>query len=179
MVKKYNHFNRKKTQDSTEESISKTSQKKLAHSLQDLAKELSELPKSKLSKIHLPVALTDAITESKRITSHIARKRHFQYMGKQLLKTDYQAIITEMEQFQQLDAAFHVRDMIINNWITQLMTGQQDLINSLYAQYDHSEIQPVKQLIRKCIRKPDDSTSRKKLFQALRKLDQIKLLQNP
>ncbi|MCF6301208.1 MAG: DUF615 domain-containing protein [Proteobacteria bacterium] len=179
MVKKYNHFNRNKTQDSTEEVISKTSQKKLAHSLQDLAKELSKLPKSKLAKINLPLVLSDAITESKKITSHIARKRHFQYMGKQLLKTDYQTIIAEMDQFQQLDAAFHVRDMIINNWITQLIAGNQNLIDSLYTQYDHNEIQPVKQLIRKCIKKPDDSASRKKLFQALRKLDQIKLLQNP
>lgn len=161
------------------EYVSKTELKKFAHSLQDLAKELVEMPKGKRNKLSLHDSLIAAIEESKRITSHIARKRHFQYMGKLLLKSDYEKIQAEIDQMEQQNANFAVRDQVINLWIDQLLTDANPLLNALYQQHEHSEVGTIRQLTRNLSKKPDNPAARKKLFQALRQLDLQTELPNP
>lgn len=161
------------------EYVSKTELKKFAHSLQDLAKELVEMPKGKRNKLSLDESLLAAIEESKRITSHIARKRHFQYMGKLLLKTDYEKIQNEIDQIENQNANFAIRDQVINLWIDQLLIDANPLITALYQKHDHSEIGTIRQLTRNLSKKPDQAAPRKKLFQALRQLDLQAELPNP
>ncbi|WP_395376667.1 ribosome biogenesis factor YjgA [Marinicella sp. W31] len=156
------------------EYLSKTQKKQQAHELQDLARTIAEMPVSKRKQLQLPPPILDAIEESKRITSHIARKRHFQYMGKLLLKSDYQAIIDALEQQEQKNALFQVRDRIINNWIDQFMDTEADhnaMFSKLYENYDHAEIQELRALLRNLQKQSDNQGKRKKVFQALRALD--------
>lgn len=161
------------------EYLSKTQLKKLAHSLQDLAKDLSEMPKSKRVKLNLPDVLLSAIEESKRITSHIARKRHFQYMGKVLLKVDYKKIQSDIEQMENQNANYQIRDQVITLWIDHLLTDATPLLNALYADFDHDEVSSLRQLLRNFSKKPDHAATRKKLFQALRQMDMQHELPNP
>ncbi len=165
--------------DKNMEIVSKTRLKKFAHSLQDLAKDLAKMPEGKRNKLNLDNSLKAAIEESKRITSHIARKRHFQYMGKLLLKSNYEQIISDIEQLENQHANFAVRDQIINLWIDQLLLNNNDLMNHLYSHYQHDQVTSIRQLLRNLIKKPTHAATRKKLFQALRELDQHQKLVNP
>ena len=166
-------------EDEDIEYLSKTQLKKLAHSLQDLAKELSEMPKTRRAKLNLPEVLLSAIEESKRITSHIARKRHFQYMGKVLLKHDYEKIQADIEAIENQNANYQVRDQVINLWIEHFLEDATPLFNSLYEHFDHDEVGSIRQLVRNYSKKPDNAATKKKLFQALRQLDLKTELVNP
>ncbi|GAA4811137.1 UPF0307 protein [Marinicella pacifica] len=155
---------------SAENTISKTQLKKQAHRLQDLAREIAEMPVSKRDALDLPPALLAAIDESKRITSHIAAKRHTQYMGKLLANCDYQSIEQQMQQDEAKNAHFQVRDAIINQWLDAFKDHEKALNAHLYDTYPHETLNELRNLIRNYRKKPEPPHS-KKLFKALRELD--------
>lgn len=62
--------------------ISKTQRKRQVLALQDLGVELVALNEERLAMIELPEALRDAVLEARRITTHEARRRQLQYIGK-------------------------------------------------------------------------------------------------
>lgn len=154
----------------TENAVSKTQLKKQAHRLQDLAREIAELPAAKREVLDLPAAFEAAIEESKRITSHIAAKRHNQYMGKILAKCDYQSIEQQMQQDEAKNAHFQVRDAIINQWLEAFKDHEKELNAHLYDTYPHETLNELRNLIRNYKKKPEPPHS-KKLFKALRELD--------
>ncbi len=162
-----------------DEVLSKTQKKQMVHDLQKLAKTITAMPKSKIKQIDLPDSFVDAIEESKRITSHIARKRHFQYMGKILLKSDHEAIQAQINNLENLDGHYQVRDAVINLWIEQFTTDEKALFNYLYQHFEHEFLGQLRQNLRNHSKKPEDAALRKKLFQALRHLDQKTELPNP
>lgn len=162
-----------------DEDISKTQKKKMAANLRDLAKDIAEMPKTKRAALDLPVEFLDAIEESKRITSHIARKRHFQYMGKLLIKLDHVAIQEKMLEQNNLDGHYQIRDEVINAWITQLLIEETILTNYLYEHFQPDDLTQFRQTLRNYSKKPEDSAQRKKLFQLLRGLDKKQELPHP
>ncbi len=162
-----------------DELISKTQKKQMVHDLRDFAKTLVETPKSKLAELELSTALLDAITESKRITSHIARKRHFQYMAKLLLKSDHEAIQAQLDRLNNLDGHYQIRDAIISLWIEHLSTQEKPLFDFLYQHHEHEVLSQLRQVLRNHLKKPELAANRKKLFQALRALDNQTELPNP
>ena len=155
---------------STESTLSKTQLKKQAHRLQDLAREITEMPATKREALDLPPALIAAIDESKRITSHIAAKRHTQYMGKLLANCDYQSIEQQMQQDEAKNAHFQVRDAIINQWLEAFKDHEKELNAYLYDHYPHETLNELRNLVRNYRKKPEPPHS-KKLFKALRELD--------
>ena len=155
---------------SVENTVSKTQLKKQAHGLQDLAREIAELPAKKRDALNLPPALIAAIDESKRITSHIAAKRHTQYMGKLLAKCDYQSIEQQLQQDEAKNAHFQVRDAIINQWLTAYIDHEKTLNAYLYEHFPHETLNELRNLVRNYLKKPEPPHS-KKLFKALRQLD--------
>ena len=159
--------------------ISKTQKKQMVHELQELAKGITDMPKKKVAQLDLPTSFLDAIDESKRITSHIARKRHFQYMGKILLKLDYEALKAHIDQIDNLDGHYQIRDAVINLWIENLGTHEKKLFDYLYQNHDHEVLSNLRQACRNHLKKPDHATNRKKLFKALRLMDQQQSLPNP
>ncbi|MGJ8664029.1 MAG: ribosome biogenesis factor YjgA [Marinicella sp.] len=162
-----------------EEIISKTQKKRMVHELQELAKTITAMPKKKVAQLDLPAVFTEAIEESKRITSHIARKRHFQYMGKILLRIDHEAIQAHIEQIENLDGHYQIRDTVINLWVEHLATHEKELFEYLYQYHEHDVLSQLRQTLRNHRKKPDHVINRKKLFQALRSLDKSEVLPNP
>lgn len=166
--------------DATEEEIvSKTQKKQMVHDLQDLAKSITEMPKKKVAQLELPQIFLDAIDESKRINSHIATKRHFQYMGKLLLKLDHEAIKAKLNHVENLDGHYQVRDAVINLWIEHLAEHETPLFDYLYQHHEHEVLSTLRQVLRNHRKKPEHAGNRKKLFQSLRELDNKSELPNP
>ncbi len=151
----------------------------MVHELQELAKAITEMPKKKVAQLDLSENFLDAIKESKRITSHIARKRHFQYMGKLLLKADHSAIKEQIEQVENSDGHYQIRDAVITLWIEHFADHEKKLFDHLYQHHDNELLSGLRQTLRNHRKKPDNAANRKKLFQALRLLDQQTELPNP
>ncbi len=163
----------------TDEVLSKTQKKQMVHDLQELAKSLVVMPKKKIEQLNLPSTLLDAIAESNRISSHIARKRHFQYMGKILLKADHEIIKSKIAQIDNLDGHYQIRDEVINLWIEHFATNETVLFDHLYQFHDHEVLSNLRQVLRNHRKKTEHVGNRKKLFQALRQIDKQNELPNP
>ncbi len=68
--------------DQDQEFESRTKKKHFAHSMVDLAHKLAEMKHSDMIMLPISEQVIDTVVASKKITSHIARKRHFQFLGK-------------------------------------------------------------------------------------------------
>jgi ribosome-associated protein len=71
-----------------DEGVSKTRRKQEMHELQRLGVALVALPASQLSRVHVPDGLRNAILAAQKITSHEARRRQMQYIGRLMRDID-------------------------------------------------------------------------------------------
>ena len=78
--------------EAASERPSKSQRKRDMTALQDLGESLLRLTSAELARIDLPEELRQVITGSARITSHEARRRHLQYIGKLMRQVDPQPL---------------------------------------------------------------------------------------
>lgn len=150
---------------------SRTQKKHYAHSMVDLAHQLVALKPSERQKLPINEQILSAIEEAKKITSHIAKKRHFQFIGKLLLNSNHQDIMDAMnEAVQQKDAA-KLRTPFLTQWTDRVLEDDFDL-GPLYSAYDSQMIQTLRQLIRATKKAGAGVEKNKiKLFQHIRDMD--------
>lgn len=150
---------------------SRTQKKHYAHSMVDLAHKLAEMKHSILIELPITESIIDAIVASKKIKSNIARKRHFQFIGKLLLKTDHDAVIQALESQEQNHEAGLIRQPFLQMWQEKVLEDNE-LIANLYETHNHSDIQTLRQLVRS-VSKQNVNTkkNRRKVFEHLRMMD--------
>jgi len=71
-----------------DEQPSRSARRREALDVLALAKQLVELPPSRIAKLELPDEVRDEITNVRKITSHIARKRQLSYLAKLMRRHD-------------------------------------------------------------------------------------------
>jgi len=71
-----------------DEIVSKTKRKQEMHELQALGAALVELPAAQLEAMGLEAALAGAVREAQAISSHEARRRQLQYIGRLMREVD-------------------------------------------------------------------------------------------
>lgn len=76
---------------------SKSQRKRDMHALQALGVALVRLRRDQLQRIDLPPELREAIEFAHHVTSHEARRRHMQYLGKLMRQVDAEAIRAAMD----------------------------------------------------------------------------------
>ncbi len=150
---------------------SRTQKKHYAHSMVDLAHKLANLPQTQLKSLPIDEPILRAIVESKKISSHIAKKRHFQFIGKLLLKTDHNTLLEAMDAQAKEHEAGMLRTPLLNQWLEQLLIDAS-IIDQLYANHEPSTIQTLRQLLRSASKEnAATKKNRKKLFAHLRMMD--------
>src|SRR5688500_4832854 len=77
--------------------ISKTQRKKDSSALQELGAELVALSDERLFALELPEFLYDAVIAARAISSHEARRRQLQYIGKLMRKVNAEPIRARLE----------------------------------------------------------------------------------
>ncbi len=154
-----------------EEGKSKTQIKKDMLALQELGEAIANLSQNEIEKLPLDGKLRDAILESEQIKKHGARRRHFQYIGKLMRKSNHEEIAEAYEhlQIQQKSAArkFH----LVEEWRDRLISGEDLDLKRFFESYPHCERQQLMQLIRNCQKERDlnkNLGANKKLFRFLR-----------
>lgn len=130
----------------------KSQKKREMSALHLLGEQLAQLNESQLAKLSLPSKLFDAIDESSRITSHGARKRHFQFIAGLLGAMDaddvsvIRAAVDDIKQHSDCsNAQFHR----IEKWRDRFLGQEADALTLFLKDYPCDDIQQLRQAIKK------------------------------
>lgn len=158
-----------------DEQPSKTKRKLEMHALQAVGTQLADLDIKRLHELNLPEQLMAAILEAKKIYTHGARRRQFQYIGKIMRHIDMRPIQEKLEAWRTIPleraAWFHQ----LEHWRERLLNEEQAL-TEFAQQFPQADLQQIRLLIRnarkeKLANKPPKSF--RLLFQVLREITSV------
>lgn len=163
---------------------SKSARKREVDALQDIGEQLMNLKPADLARLPLNDALLHGIEESRRITSHEARRRQAQYIGKLMRGANGDEI--EQALAALTDPLRHKR---LLDWMERLdgcadTRAAQPVINEIISLYPDAERQHLRNLLRNYLASrapegviPDDVTKdkfrreRRKFYDYLNELE--------
>jgi len=152
------------------EFVSRTQKKHEAEGLQKLGAALVELPLADLENLALPAQLLAALCEAQRITSHGARRRQMQYIGKVMRKVDPEPVRAALAAVAGKSAAARAQQMRLENWRERLIGGDEAL--TAYAgEHPGADLQALRTLIRNARKEIAESKpprAQRELFRVLR-----------
>lgn len=157
---------------SQESPISKTKRKRQVLALQDLGVELVALNEEQLAMIELPEALRDAVLEARRITTHEARRRQLQYIGKLMRRVDPAPIRAALDAWRARARAYTALLKRAELWRERLL-AEPGTLRELLEEYPQAEAQRLRALVRNALAERAANRpprSYRALYQALRAL---------
>jgi ribosome-associated protein len=104
-----------------QEIVSKTRRKREIHKLQTLNTALTRLSESQLESIELPEELREALLEAKRITSHEAKRRQMQYVGRLMRGLDPEPIRARLGEIEGSSARATAHHRRLESWRERLL----------------------------------------------------------
>lgn len=151
---------------------SKSELKREADALQQAGIRLMSMKEHQLARLPLTDALVRAIDEARRITSHEARRRHAQYVGRLMREADGDLLMQAMDELQN-----PLRQKRIQDWLERVcdcteakQTGA--LVHELLQWYPQGERQHVANLCRNLVAAhpgSDASTEKQEAFRRERR----------
>ena len=139
-----------------ENRISKTQVKKEMTELQKLGMRLADLSEHQLYGMAIDARLKAAVLEAKRITSHEAKRRQMQYVGRLMREVDAEpirALIESLDSGSAQSAAAHKR---LEAWRDRLMADDEAL-TEFAAAHPGADLQQLRTLIRNAKREKEAS----------------------
>lgn len=155
-----------------DEFVSKTKRKQQMLELQSLGAALLELPPSQLDAIGLAEELAEALREARGITSHEARRRQLQYIGKLMRSVDPEPIRAQLDLWKNSSDEHKAWLHHLERWRERLLADEAAL-NELVGAHPQADTQQLRTLIRNTLRERElnkPPKSYRALFQALREL---------
>lgn len=141
--------------------------------LQALGEKLTLLTREELAPLHLPAPLVDALTETRNISKHEARRRHLQFVGKLMRDVDAQEVADFLASRGQAkaeaDATFHAVERLRD----RLMAGEDQPLDELIEKNPDANRQHLRSLLRNARQEAANDKPPKNaraLFRALREL---------
>ena len=152
---------------------SKSQRKREMTALQDLGGELVALSKERLAKIDMPERLRDALLEAQRITSHEARRRQMQYIGKIMRDVDAAPLRAAMDEINGVSKAATIRQHQLERLRARLMEDEA-VFSEVARDYPGADMQHLRQLRRNALKEAQQGKpprAYRELFRELRALD--------
>lgn len=115
--------------------------------LQALGAALVDLPESRLSQMQLASELFEAVLEAKRITSHEAKRRQLQYIGRLMREVDPEPIRAQLAAIDGGSAQAAAAHRRLEAWRERLL-GDDEALTSFAAEYPAADLQKMRSLIR-------------------------------
>ena len=128
-----------------DEIVSKTKRKQEMHELQALGAALVELPESQLD--FLDQELRNAVLEAKRISSHEARRRQLQYIGRLMRDIDPAPIRARLDQITGSSTQANARHKRLEALRARLLADDEAL-TEFAAAHPSADLQTLRALIR-------------------------------
>ena len=119
---------------------------------------------------------------AKRITQRVARKRELQFVGKLLREVDPEPIQTALDELEAPGLKEQARFHRLEEWRDQLIESGDPLINRLCEHNRVADRQQLRQLVLKARTEAEQDkppAAARKLFKALRALDDVEPLPEP
>ncbi len=150
---------------------SKTERKREMHALQELGERLVDLNSDQFARLDLPDELREAVDFAHRVTSHEARRRHMQYLGKLMRQVDADAIRLALEKVTGASRAAVSLMHRAEAWRDRLL-DDDDALTAFIAEHRNAEVQWLRTAIRAARRERDSQQPPKHVRELYRRLHQ-------
>lgn len=154
----------------------RTQQRRDALAVLELAQQLVELPPSRLAKLDLPEDVLREIANTRKITSHIARKRQMGFLAKTMRKHDSEvfdgvraALGENRDRQRQETAAMHRLEATRERLLNDEDTALQELI-AAHPQLDRQHLRSLLRQARLEREKNKPPRAYREIFQLLKEL---------
>ena len=154
---------------------SRSQRKREALEVFDAAEALVALSDAQLAKIPLSDELRALVIESRRITSHIARKRQLQFLAKQMRRRDDElppilaALAHGRDERRRAAAATHR----VEAWRTRLLDEGDEALGQFVEAHPSADRHHLRQLVRRAREERNSNkapSAARELFRELREL---------
>jgi ribosome-associated protein len=126
---------------------SKTKKKQEMHELQALGASLVALSDAHLQRMTLPDELARAVREARRLTSHEAKRRQVQFIGRLMRALDPEPIRAQLAAVEGGSAAQRARHQRLEHWRVRLMEDDGAL-TEFARQCAGADLQQLRALLR-------------------------------
>lgn len=151
---------------------SKSQRKRDSQAQQALGERLVTLPAGQLARLDLPERLLQAVIEARKITSHGARRRQMQFIGKLMRAADETPILALFAEIDGDSATATARLHRIEHLRDRFMEDEQ-VASEIAETHPGADLTRLRQLRRNAIRERDQNKpprQYRELFQALKNL---------
>jgi ribosome-associated protein len=145
--------------------VSKSELKRQALRLQELGKELAALKRAQLEALPLPEKLAQAIFDYQRFTSHEARRRQLQYVGRLMRDVDAAPIEAALADLRGESADARYRMHLAEQWRERLL-AEPAALHEFLAEYPQADRQALRHALQRAL-KPAAETQQKAATRAL------------
>jgi ribosome-associated protein len=156
-----------------DEPVSKTRRKREMLELQSLGAALVGLPESQLNGLRLQRPLLDAVMEAKRITSHEAKRRQLQYIGRLMREVDAEPIRAALAAVDGSSAQAAAAHRRLEAWRERLLSDDEALTR-FALEHPGADLQELRALIRNARREQKEGKpprAFRELFRVLKALE--------
>jgi ribosome-associated protein len=130
-----------------DEIVSRTKKKHQVEELQRLGAALVGLPAAQLDALALPAQLVAAVRTAQSITSHEARRRQVQFIGKVMRKIDPEPVRAVVAAMANHSAAARAGQKRLEHWRERLIADDAAL-TEFASEHPGTELQEMRTLIR-------------------------------
>ena len=155
--------------------VSRTKKKQHVEELQKLGAALIELPSAQLDALGLPAQLLAAVREAQRITSHEARRRQVQFIGKVMRRVDPEPVRAALAAITGQSASARARQKRLEQWRERLI-GDDAALTEFASGHAGADLQAMRALIRnarKEIAEGKPPRAQRELFRLIREFHEI------
>ena len=158
--------------------VSKSELKRDMDELKHIGARLMELKPTLLDKIPLNERLREALDESRRITSHNARKRHLGFVGKLMADQDMEPVMALLNQLDASSDEYNRLFHQLERWRDQLVhdDSHHTALTQYLEHYPEADHQHIRQLVRNAQKEAAQEkppAAARKLFKYLREVAQL------
>ena len=159
--------------DDEDQIKSKSQIKREMVELRKLGEKLLDLPIEQVQRLS-DQNLIEAVLSAKKMTSHVARKRQLQFIGKLMRKTELSEVTNLIDLFdtKTRENAHHFHRL--ERWREQLIANDDTVMTEIYLECPHADRQHLRQLTRQAITEANKGNGghahARKLFAYLRDL---------
>ncbi len=133
--------------DGAADVISKSQHKRDMAALRDLGASLLDLPQVRVDALPLGEKLAGALRDARRITSHEARRRQIQYIGKLMRVVDPAPIRAALAEAAGQSASARARQRQLEQWRERLI-GDDAALTEFAGEHPAADMQVLRTLIR-------------------------------
>lgn len=130
---------------------SKTARKAAMHALQSLGEQLVALPSERLERLPIDDTLREALREFGRVTTHEAKRRQMQYIGRLMRDVDPAPIAEAIAAFTGTSRAANARLHRLEDLRERLLVDET-VLAEFAAEHAGADLQRLRQLRRNALR---------------------------